>query len=95
MAIAPSKLGRLVAADWHSDGALVQKLRATGLVRDDATDDDLQATFKHARDEHAALRPGDRRFNSPNERVRVFLAPFLTKKGNDWAEPLKSLELPD
>jgi hypothetical protein len=27
--------------------------------------------------------------------VRVFLEPYLTRKGRKWAEPLKSLDLPD
>jgi hypothetical protein len=91
--IAPSKLGFLVAR--HSDETLVAKLREKGLVREDVSDDHLQATFRQAREEHLALPPGQREFNSPNERVRVFLEPFLTDKGKLWAEPLRSLELPD
>jgi hypothetical protein len=31
----------------------------------------------------------------PEERVRAFLEPYLTPKGQRWAEPLRSLELPD
>lgn len=95
MAIAPSKLGRLIYREWHSDDALVLRLRESYLVREDASDDDLQAVFRKAREEHSALPLGRRKFNSPNERVRVFLAPFLTSKGVEWAVPLKSLELPD
>jgi hypothetical protein len=95
MAIAPSKLGRLVDEHWESDDVLVRRLRDLGLVREDATDEDLRATFSRAREEHAALWPADRPFNSPNERVRVFLAPFLSDKGTKWAVPLESLELPD
>ena len=92
MAIAPSRLGELVARELHSDDALIRRLRETGLVRDDASDADLRATFRRAREEHSALPPGEREYNSPNERVRVFLAPFLSEKGRDWAVPLKSLE---
>ena len=95
MAIAPSKLGRLVADHWLADEALVQRLRELGLVKEDASDDDLRATFRRAREEHAALPSGHREFNSPNERVRVFLAPFLSAKGTRWAVPLHSLDLPD
>jgi hypothetical protein len=95
MAIAPSKLGRLVDEQWDSEDALVRRLREWGLVREDATDEDLRATFSRARAEHAAIPPGNREFNSPNERVRVFLEPFLSDKGRKWAVPLESLRLPD
>jgi hypothetical protein len=92
MAIAPSKLGLLVAQEWHSDEALVRRLREARLVRQDASDGDLYATFRKAREEHSALPLGQREYNSPNERVRVFLAPFLSKKGKAWAVPLESLK---
>ena len=95
MAIAASKLGRLVFDTWSDEDALVQRLRDLGLVRPDVTDDDLKATFTHARDEHERIHPNDRECNSPEERVRVFLATFLTEKGQAWAEPLRSLRLPD
>jgi hypothetical protein len=95
MAIAPSKLGRVVSERWDSDEALLRRLRQAGLVKKDVSDTDLRATFQRAREEHAALAPRNRDFNSPNERVRVFLGPFLSRKGRQWAEPLKSLELPD
>jgi hypothetical protein len=95
MAIAPSKLGHLVAEEWHSDEGLVRRLREARLVRDDVTDDDLRATFRRARDEHLAKFPEQWEYNSPNERVRVFLAQFLTDKGKAWAVPLDSLTLPD
>jgi hypothetical protein len=95
MAIAPSKLGQLVAKEWDSDEALIRRLRDAGLIREDATDADLLATFRRAREEDAALPAGERQYNSANERVRVFLGPFLTKKGSNWAVPLKSLELSD
>jgi len=90
--IAPSKLGRLVAQEWRSDDALLHKLRRLRLVRREVSDEDLRGTFKRARDEQLALSPGEREFNSPNERVRVFLCPFLTAKGARWAVPLRSLE---
>jgi hypothetical protein len=99
MAIAPSKLGRFVAQEGFSwptsqmavpadfgaaDETLVRRLRDTGLVGPEATDNALIETFRAARSEHAA---GDYSpFNSPEERVRVFLQPYLTKKGREWAE---------
>lgn len=94
MAIAPSKLGKLVSETWTTDAELVARLRKHALVRDAATDDELVATFTKARLEHVQL--GSMRcFNSPEERVRVFLQPFLTEKGRAWAAPLDSLALPD
>src|SRR5262245_56758343 len=95
MAIAPSKLGQLVAEEWDSVEGLVRRLREAGLVRDDVPDDDLRAAYRRARDEDLAMSPEQRHYNSPNERVRVFLAPFLTEKGTAWAVPLDSLKLPD
>lgn len=93
MAIAPSKLGLFVLKEGTSDDVLLVRLRETGLVRGDVTDDDVKATFQAARDEHAA--GGYSPFNSPHERVRVFLSSYLTEKGRQWAEPLRSLNLPD
>ena len=90
--IAPSKLGGLVSQQWPSDDALLLKLRQLRLVRPEASDEDLKGTFTRAREEDSALPPGVREFNSPNERIRVFLAPFLTRKGARWAIPLRSLE---
>jgi hypothetical protein len=95
MAIASSKLGRIIAEHWHSDESVVQQLRGAGLVRDDAADEDLRAAFSRAREEDAALPPGQREYNSPNERARVFLAPFLNDEGRRWAVPLDSLNLAD
>jgi len=95
MAIAPSKLGRVVTSAWTSDEALLVRLRDLGLVAADASSDELMAVFRRAREEHAALPEGSRRFNSPNERVRVFLGPYLSDKGRAWAVPLTSLDLPD
>ena len=94
-AIAPSKLGRFVAQNWSSDTALILSLREAGLVLADVSDDALRACFENARKEDAALPVWQRQFNSPNERVRVFLAPYLSEKGQRWAVPLDSLELPD
>lgn len=54
---------------------------------------EIGQTFRAARSEHAA--GGYSPFNSPQERVRVFLEPYLTPKGQRWAEPLSSLDLPD
>lgn len=104
MAIAPSKLGRFVVQEgfsWPtsrsaspsnasaSDDRLVRRLREKGLVRADVTDAAIMETFQKARREHAA--DGYSLFNSPEERVRVFLEPYLTRKGGRWAEPLRSL----
>ncbi|MGB9362394.1 MAG: hypothetical protein WCA99_12360 [Candidatus Sulfotelmatobacter sp.] len=90
--IAPSKLGRLVSQEWPSDDALLLKLRRLGLVKREVSDEDLKGTFIRARQEDSALPPSLRQFNSPNERVRVFLGPFLSRKGTRWAVPLLSLE---
>jgi hypothetical protein len=95
MAIAPSKLGKLVLRYWDSERALLRGLREAGLVNPDASDDDLRAVFRKAREEHAGIPEADRIWNSPNERVRVFLEPYFSEKGRLWAAPLISLELPD
>jgi hypothetical protein len=95
MAIAPSKLGRIVARHWHSADGFVRALRDEGLARRDAADSDLIATVERARQEHATLDDDFREFNSPEERVRVYLEPHLTDKGRRWAEPLTSLDSPD
>ena len=108
MAIAPSKLGRYVVQQGFSwptnksdspndysaaDETLARRLREKALVRGDVTDAELTEVFQVARREHAEgwYSP----FNSPHERVRVFLMQYLTEKGRRWAEPLKSLNLPD
>jgi hypothetical protein len=90
--IAPSKLGGLVWRCWGSDNALLLKLRRLRLVRRQVSDEDLKGTFTRAREEHSALSSSRQEYNSPNERVRVFLGPFLTPKGTRWAVPLESLE---
>lgn len=101
MAIAPSKLGRFISDEGFngtgavspaSDDLLARRLREVGLVRPDVPDGTLKAVFQAARAEHTA--GGYSPFNSPNERVRVFLAPHLTEKGRKWAVPLESLKLP-
>jgi hypothetical protein len=74
--IAPSKLGGLLSQEWASDDALLLKLRQLRLVRREVSDEDLKGTFRRAREEDSALPPGLREFNSPNERVRVFLGRF-------------------
>ena len=95
MAIAPSKLGRLVRQEGESVDTLIQRLRELGLVEPDVSNADLMAIFEKARDEHRALSDEMRSFNSPHERVRVFLAPYLNAKGQKWAVPLDSLKIPD
>jgi hypothetical protein len=92
MAIAPSKLGRLIASEWQSDEGIIRRLRENALVAVDVADSALLAAVTKARKEHIAL---DNPFNSPNERVRVFLNPYLTEKGQRWAVPLDSLNEPD
>ena len=92
MAIAPSKLGRLLSQELGSEETLVLKLRDAGLVKRSVSDSQLKDTFSRAREEHARMPEGQALFNSPNERVRVFLEPFLTRKGKRWAVPLRSLE---
>ena len=94
MAIAPSKLGRLISDGWNSEDALVRTLRAKRLVKRRVSDREIKSTFTRAREEHARLDEGTQMFNSPNERVRVFLGPFLTWKGRRWAVPLASLNPP-
>ena len=93
--IAPSKLGRLVEECWHSGSALPEVLRQQRLVRANVSDEDLEAAVNRALIEDATLPSGQRECNSPNERVRVFLEPFLTARGRLWAEPLRSLRLAD
>ena len=96
MAIAPSKLGQFVSKQMGTaDDALLRSLRAAGLVRPEASDDELTAVFSRVRQEHDAIPEGARQFNSPEERVRVLLEPYLSRKGRKWAVPLDSLNLPD
>ena len=95
MAIAPSKLGQLVAREWSSEETLIRVLREGKLVGLFVSDEELREVFRRAHEEHLAYSPVQREFNSPHERVRVFLAPILTRKGRRWAVPLRSLELPD
>jgi len=70
-------------------------LRQAGLVEAQVADEDLKRAFQRAEQEHARIPKQMRIFNTPQERVRVFLEPYLTPKGQLWAEPLASLELPD
>ncbi len=95
MAIAPTKLGRLVKREWRSEAAFVRSLRDAGLVLPGVADDALIAALKNAQAEHAALSEDEQAFNSPEERVRVFLEPHLSRKGREWACPGKSLDLLD
>jgi hypothetical protein len=95
MAIAPSKLGQFVERKWTWDWLLVRRLRKAGLVMTSATDDELKAVLRRVWAEHLAFPEYGRRFNSPHERVCGFLEPYLTDKGQKWAVPLESLDLPD
>ena len=93
--IKPTMLGEFVCREWHgrwheptasdSDARLLRRLREEDLVRSDVSDADLIAVFVKARQEH--LDDGVSEFNSPWERVRVFLDPYLSKKGESWAGP--------
>jgi hypothetical protein len=91
MAIAPSKLGEFVSPLMSSDDALVRGLREADLIKVDVSDDALIAVFRRAREEHQSLSESMQTFNSPHERVRVFLEPYLNDKGRKWAVPLVSL----
>jgi len=58
---APSKLGDFIEPQmWDADDALLRSLRAAGLVRSNATDDELIAAFRRARQEHEAMSEGER-----------------------------------
>jgi hypothetical protein len=89
-----SKLGRFVVQEGFSwptnqlaasrdfsvaDETLLRRLREADLVRPGATAIEVAETFRAARSEHAGH--GCSPFNSPNERVRVFLEPYLTRMG--------------
>jgi len=74
MAIAPSKLGRVVSElfDSDADEGLVRRLRETGLVKEDVSDADRRATFQRAREEHASFPPGQRELvEVPGEGVTI------------------------
>jgi hypothetical protein len=94
MAIAPSKLGSFIR-EASSDDELMRKMRYSDLVRPDASDEEVLAAIRKAWEEHSSLGEDDRSYNSPEERARVFLEPYLSAKGRKWAVPLKSLDLPD
>jgi hypothetical protein len=95
MAIAPSKLGEFVAARWNSEDAFLRGLRAAGLVKPGVPDTSLVQALASAKQEHRNLPEPQRMFNSPHERVRVFLGPHLSNKGRQWAVPGESLKIPD
>ena len=95
MAIAPSKLGRFVSPYLSSPDAFLAALRNAGLVEPSASDEDVKHTLQRAEDEHAQIPEAMQVFNTPHERVRVFLGPYLTPKGQLWAEPLVWLGLLD
>lgn len=76
-------------------GSFLAALRNAGLVEPSASDEDVKHTLQRAKDEHAQIPEPMQVFNTPRERVRVFLGPYLTPKGRLWAEPLVSLELSD
>jgi hypothetical protein len=71
--------------------ALVSSLRAAGLVKPDVPDSALVAAFEKARAEDGYRYDRELTFNTRHERIRVFLAPYLTAKGTKWAVPLASI----
>jgi hypothetical protein len=97
VAIASSKLGHLVrGVEWiASPDEVIRRLRDAALLKPEATDGEIASVLKAAADEHIALDQDEQQWNTPSERVRFFLAPYLSDKGRAWAEPLKSLDLPD
>lgn len=95
MALAPSKLGRFVDRHGITPESMIRMLREAGIVEPDCSDDAIRAALIRAREEHDALPAWQQDFNSPEERVRVFLEPCLSEKGRRWAEPIESLRLPD
>jgi hypothetical protein len=100
MAIAPSRLGQFIDRAFYlggpdSDAALVRRLREAELVVPESSDEALSAAIAEARREHLELPEEAQMFNSPEERVRVFLERYLSKKGRRWAKPLTSLKLPN
>ena len=86
---------RAFREEGTSDDRLILRLRELGLIKQDVSNLDLIAVFEMARSEHAALPAEMQSFNSPHERVRVFLAPHLSAKGLRWAVPLESLKIRD
>lgn len=95
MAIAPSRLGRLIRERiWGADADLLRHLRIAGLIRRGVPDGEVIAVFEMAREEHRELPEDVQAFNSPEERTRVFLEPYLSSKGKKWAVPLDSLKPP-
>jgi len=91
MAIAPTKLGGFVSREGASDDILLRRLREERLVRPEVADADITATFQAARDEHEA--GGRSPYNSPEERVSLFLQPYLTDKGRIWADYFASQQM--
>lgn len=77
------------------DNALLRSLRSSELVRPESSDNELTGVIERAQDEHDSLPESRRPYNSPHERVRVFLAPYLSDKGQQWAVPIDSIDLPD
>jgi len=60
MAIAPSKLGRLIADNRSFEDTLVCQLRENGLVKPGLSDDEIKDTFTRALEEHARIDEGMR-----------------------------------
>jgi hypothetical protein len=94
MAIKPTKLGQFVRQNWDDDDSLLRRLREAGLLRRGANDTKISEVIGQARDEHRAIRDAERMFNSPYERVRVMLRPFLNARGRAWAVPWNTPERP-
>lgn len=96
MAIAPSKLGGLVLktvgrVEGSDAAALFSALKQRGLLVEGVRVGDIVPLLAKVQAEPNYHDP----FNSPEERLREHLRPFLSPKGLTWAEPLSSLDLPD
>jgi hypothetical protein len=86
MAMPASRLLRFVASAWTSDEALLVLLRDSGLVKPDASNDELMAGFRKVREEYTALPEGPH-FGSREGSVVGFLQRYLSDKGREWAVP--------
>jgi hypothetical protein len=83
MASPPTKLSSFVCSLWTSDEALLMFLRDAGLLRPDASNDDLMAGFRKAREADASRGFAPSR----DQRVLAFLEPHLSNKGHAWSKP--------
>ncbi len=96
MAIAPSKLGRVIRDAGASPERIIASLRARQLVEPSAADAEMRAEIESVLTFFRERPRGRMFFGGPAcEDIRVCLAPFLTAKGEAWAVGMKSLDIPD